>query len=64
MCKAEELPVAQLLCKNKEIARAKKLDTDVAKGKSGVALRAAHECQGCGRISSRLPQEVGRTSMP
>ena len=37
----EKYPFEDLLRKTKELARARKLDTDVARGKSGVAVRNA-----------------------
>ena len=44
--KTEKLSCEQRLRKSKELARAKKLDTDVVRGRPGVALGAAQETQG------------------
>ena len=45
---AEKLPSSELLRKTKELARARKLDSDVARGRSGVSVGKTQEEQAGG----------------
>ena len=63
----DKLPFEEMLVRVKELARAKKLEKDVAQGRTGVSMGSQRHNGGfktCSRSNSRCPASRLRRSSP